>query len=138
MKHNGLSKKSIDVCRKHVCATVMCGNGRMRQVGQQILDYLAEERSLLKDNETVNNSSDIIESAFGIFKYKQSPNKLNGVTALVLHLPVILAFTGKSVSKNYNVKERLCRTKITDINLWRDENLMENLVAKRIKTLKTA
>jgi hypothetical protein len=138
MKHNGLSKKSIAVCRKHICGTVMCGNDRMRKVGQQILDYLAEEQSLLKDNETVNNSSDIIESVFGIFKYMQSPNKLNGVTALVLHLPVILTFTGEPDPINYNVKERLCRTKIMDINLWRDENLMENLVAKRIRTLKTA
>ena len=138
MKHHGLSKKTIAVCRKHVCVTVMCGNDRMRQVGQQVLDYLAEEELLLKDNETVNNSSDIIESTFGIFKYRQSPNKLNGVTARVLHLPVILAYAGESVSKNYNVKERLCRTKIMDINLWRDENLMENLVAKRIRTLKTA
>ena len=116
----------------------MCGNDRMRRVGQQVLDYLAEEELLLKDNETVNNSSDIIESTFGIFKYKQSPNKLNGVTARVLHLPVILAYAGESVSKSYNVKERLCRTKIMDINLWRYENLMENLVAKRIRTLKTA
>lgn len=138
MKHNGLSKNTIAECRRHVCATVMCGNDRMRRVGQQILDYLAKEKLLLKDNETVNNSSDIIESTFGIFKYKQSPNKLNGVTARVLHLPVILAYAGESASKNYNVKERLCRTKIMDINLWRDENLMENLVAKRIRTLKTA
>lgn len=138
MKHNGLSKKTIAVCRRHVCRTVMCGNGRMRRVGQQILDYLAEEEPLLKDNETVNNSSDIIESIFGIFKYNQSPNKLNGVTARVLHLPVILAYTGECVPMNYNLKERLCRTKIRDINLWRDENLMENLVAKRITTLKTA
>ena len=138
MKHNGLSKKTIAVCRKQVCVTIMCGNDRMRKVGRLILDYLAEEGLLLKDDETVNNSSDIIESTFGIFKYKQSPNKLNGVTARVLHLPVVLAYAGESVSRNYNVKERLCRTKIKDINLWRDENLMENLVAKRIRTFKTA
>ena len=62
MKHNGLSKNTIAECRRHVCATVMCGNDRMRRVGQQILDYLAKEKLLLKDNETVNNSSDIIES----------------------------------------------------------------------------
>ncbi len=138
MKHHGLSKKTIAECRRHVCVNVMRGNDRMRQAGEQILDYLAEEELLLKDNETVNNSSDIIESTFGIFKYNQSPNKLNGVTARVLHLPVILAYAGESVSKNYNVKERLSRTKIKDINLWRDENLMENLVAKRIRTIKTA
>jgi len=43
---------------------------------------------------TANNSPDIIESTFGIFKYKQSPNKLNGVTVW----GVILAYAGESVS----------------------------------------
>lgn len=138
MKYHGLSHHTISVCKKHVSHSIMQGNERMRRVGKQILDYLTEEEHLLGDNDVVNNSSDVIESLFGIFKYKQSLNKLNGVTAFALHLPVILAFAGESVSENYNVKERLCRTKIKDIYLWRDENLMENLVAKRIKTMKTA
>jgi len=138
MKTKGLSRKTISTCKKYVTTTIMSGKERMRRVGRQILDYLEEEKLQLGDQEVVNNSSDIIESTFGMFKSIQSPNKLNGVTTLVLHLPVILAFAGESVSKNYNVKERLCRTKVKDITLWRDENLMENLVSKRIKTLKTA
>lgn len=138
MKQHGLSRKTIATCKKHVCLTIMRGNERMRMVGHYLLEYLAGEHNLLAETEVVNNSSDIIESAFGIFKYIQSPNKLNGVTAHVLHLPMRLAFAGESVSKNYNVKERLCRTKNTDIKLWRDENLLENPVAKRIKTLKSA
>lgn len=138
MKYHGLSKKTISICKRHVSVSIMRGNERMRKVGQQILDYLSEEELLLKDDEVANNSSDIIESTFGIFKYRQLPNRLNGVTALVLHLPVILAFAGESVSENYNVKERLCRTKIKDINLWRDKNLQDNLVAKRIRTMKSA
>lgn len=138
MKFKGLSKSTIAACRKHVCATIMCGSERMRKVGQQIIGYLDEENSLLGDKEVVNNSSDIIESTFGIFKYRQSPNKLNGVTSIVLHLPVIMAFARKSASGNYNVRERLCRTRIKDVARWRKENLLENLVAKRIKTLKSA
>lgn len=138
MKHLGLSKEAIAVCERHVSMTIMQGNDRMRRVGQQILDYLTEESQLLKDDEVLNNSSDIIESMFGMFKYIQSPNKLNGVTTLILHLPVRLAFAGKSVAGSYNVKERLCRVKISDVTLWRDENLMESQVVKRIKRLKTA
>lgn len=137
-KNNGLSKNTIAICKKHVNATIMCGNDRMRKVANYFLSYLSEEDKLLKNDEVVNNSSDIIETTFGIFKYIQSPNKLNGVTTLVLHLPVRLSYAGKSKSKNYYVKERLCRTRIKDITLWREKNLMENLVAKRIKTLQTA
>lgn len=138
MKHNGLSKKTIATCKRQVSVTFMRGNDRMRKVGQQIIDYLAQEERLLKNEEVVHNSSDVIESAFGIVKFIQSPNRLNGVTTLILHLPVILAFAGKSVSRDYNVKERLCKTKIKDITLWKNENLMENLVRRRIKTLKAA
>lgn len=136
MKHNGLSKKTIAICKKHVAVTVMRGNDRMREVGQQILDYLMEEEQLLKDDEVINNSSDIIESMFGTFKYIQSPNKLNGITTIILHLPVKMAIAEKSVSKTYNVKDRLCRRKMKDIAQWRNENLLENLVCKRTKILK--
>ena len=138
MKHYGLSKGTVSVCKRHVCRTVMCGNERMRRVGQQILDYLKEEDQRLKEGEAVNNSSDIIESTFGIFKYNQSPNKMNGVTTLILHLPVKFAFAEESAANNYNVKERLCKNKVRDITLWRNENLMESQVVKRIKTLKSA
>ena len=138
MKYNGLSKNTIAKCRMHINATIMCGNERMRRVGTYFLSYLSEEDGLLKDADIVNNSSDLIETTFGIFKYIQSPNKLNGVTTLVLHLPVILSFAGISNSKRYNVKEHLCRTRIKDIILWREKYLMENLVTKRIKTLKAA
>lgn len=136
MKHNGLSKKTIAACRRHTCVTFMRGNDRMRKVGQQILDYLMQEERLLKDDEVVHNSSDIIESAFGIFKYIQSPNKLNGVTTLILHLPIKLSLFGRHNLKSYDVKESLCQTRVKDITQWRDDNLLENLVSKRIRVLK--
>jgi len=135
MKHHGLCIATIAKCRQHVSKTVMHGNRRMQQVGMQILDYLKEEENQLSDNDVVNNSSDIIESMFGIFKFMQSPNKLNGVTTLVLHLPVMLALKESPDSKNYNINVRLKRTRLKDVTQWRDENLSENLVTKRINTL---
>ncbi len=136
MKRNGLSKRTIATCRRRVSVTFMRGNDRTRKIGQQILGYLAQEEQLLEGDEVINNSSDIIESVFGIFKFAQSPNKLNGVTTLILHLPVILALAGKSASMSYDIKERLCATKIKDITLWRDKNLPENPVRKRIRRFK--
>lgn len=136
MKSNGLSRKTIDSCRRRVQTRIMSGNDRMKQVGRQILDYLTEERNSVKDGEAVNNSSDIIESVLGMFKNMVSPNKQNGITTLILHLPVRLALSGKSITEYYDVRGRLCRTKIQDITNWRNENLMENLVTKRIRTLK--
>lgn len=136
MKHHGLSKTTIAECRHHVSITAMQGNDRMQAVGMQILAYLKEEENQLGEEDVVNNSSDIIESMFGMFKFMQSPNKLNGVTTLVLHLPVMLALKESTDSKNYNVNVRLIRTRMKDITQWRDENLSENLVTKRINTLR--
>lgn len=138
MKQHGLSHKTVSKCRIHVCKTIMLGNDRMRRVGFQVLEYLENEDLMLEENVVLNNSSDIIESMFGTFKYMQSPNKMNGVTTLVLNLPVRLALAGESAAKKYNVKERLTRTKIKDIIQWGEENLLDSLVVKRINTLKTA
>lgn len=138
MKNQGLSKQTIAICKQRICITIMRGNERMRRVGELILDYLAKEERVLKESEVLNNSSDIIESMFGIFKYIQSPNKMNGITTLILHLPIRLAFAGESVSSSYNVSERLCRNKVRDIIRWRKGYLMESLVVKRIRTLGAA
>ncbi len=64
---------------------------------------------------TADNSPDIIESTFDIFKYKQSPNKLNGVTVWGGNIGICW----RICFNDYIVKECLCRSKIKDINLWR-------------------
>ena len=49
-----------------------------------MLDYFKKEEALLVDDvQNDNISSDIIESDYGIFKSKKSPNKLYGITPLI-------------------------------------------------------
>ena len=137
-KHDGLSKRNCLRCRTYVIRNIMCGNERMRKVGHQILEYLTSQEALLNDNDVHNNSTDILESMFGAYKYMKSPNKLNGVTPLVLHLPVMLKYGEPSSTTSYNVKQRLCNIKIRDIESWKSKNLLPNLVAKRIQVLRLA
>lgn len=138
MKNEGLSKDSVSKCKDRIVSHVMCGNARMQKVGQMILDFLDDESAILQDADVLNNSTDILESLFGVHKYIQSPNSLNGVTCIVLHLPVLFRMSAKEASRNYDVKERLCKVKVLDIQHWKEENLMENLVAKRVRLMQKA
>lgn len=137
-KHEGLSKSSADKCVRHLTATILQGNARMRRLGFFIINYLKKEVSWMRDDETHNNSSDIIESSFGVFKSRKSPNKLYGVTSMVLVMPVFEKLSTKESAKEYNFKEHLENVKMHDIKLWKRTNLPENLVSKRINTLSPA
>ena len=138
MKNGGLSKDTIAKCVKLARRRLMPGNIRMREVGRMILGYLHNESIMLRENEVWNNSTDIIESIFGIQKYAQSPNKLNGVTPLILHLPVLFRMSEEKAARKYNIKERMCNVKIKDLIKWRNENLLENHAAKRVRILRRA
>ena len=64
----------------------------------RMLDYFKKEEALLVDDvQNDNISSDIIESDFGIFKSKKSPNKLYGITPFVLLIPLYPKLVNKSV-----------------------------------------
>ena len=78
----------------------------------------------------------IMKNSFYYFSF-HIQKKINCGDTMQKEFQKLATEFNKIKEKGY-IKERLCRTKIKDIELWRDENLMENLVAKRIKTLKTA
>ena len=82
-KSEGFSIMTSRKC-KHYIITRVLGNAHSRQAraGIKMLEYFNMEEALLTGNMSVNISSDIIESTFGIYKSKKSPNKLYGVTPL--------------------------------------------------------
>lgn len=132
-KHEGLSKETGRKCMAHVDTTLMLGNDRMRDLGLAIKHFLKQETEWV-GKASHNNSSDIIESTYGIYKDRKSPNKMYGVTSLVLRLPLC----GKTESEDFDVKQGLVSTKIRDIQEWKKKNLLPNLVAKRLKFFKIA
>lgn len=132
-KHEGLSKETGGRCMAHVDTTLMRGNDRMRDLGLAIKHFLKSETEWVGET-SHNNSSDIIESTYGIYKGWKSPNKMYGVTSLVLRLPLC----GKTASKSFDVERGLTNTKIRDIQEWKKKNLLPNLVSKRLKVLKMA
>ena len=55
----------------------MAKGDRVRKLGDMFINYFNREEMLLEGNEPHNICSDIIESTFGYFKDRMSPNKNN-------------------------------------------------------------
>jgi hypothetical protein len=136
-KHQGLSRKSIRLCRSLIKRTIARGNSRMVKLAQDIIAFLNTQDAMLEsDTDVRNNSSDIIESVFGTYKLRKSPNKLHGVTSFILFLPAYLQIRKMDKTGRYCIKERLERIRLKDIDDWTKENLTPNLVSKRIETFR--
>lgn len=138
-KHKGLSKKTVCECQKVIHTHLLCGNSRMINLGECIIGFLRKEViSIGKSVTSHNNSSDIIESIFGKYKDRKSPNKLYGVTPYILFLPIYTRLTDKTKAKNFNFKEALEDKRIRQIDTWAKKNLSPNLVQLRTNCLQKA
>ena len=135
-KNQGFSRDSWLQCQQEIKKNLISSNNRMMQLKCDILNFLKTEATILESNDAVhNNSSDIIESVFGAYKARKSPNKLYGVTPFILFIPAQTQLLKAKNGKSYFFKERLERTRLKDINDWAKQNLSPNLVAKRTKIL---
>lgn len=112
-------------------------NQRTISVIDQIRAYLwIEVNKIPQPNITYHASSDIMESAFGKFKFRKSPNFLHGVTASVLLLPLATRINTQNKKINLNLKDALEAVRLKDIKLWADSELIPNQVTRRNKLLK--
>lgn len=138
-KHQGFSRESSRQCQLQIRKKLFTGNSRMIRLGCDMRCFLNTEASMLKSDKDVhNNSSDIIESVFGTYKARKSPNKLHGVTSFILFIPAHTQLLKNKNAKNFFFKERLERIRLKDIDDWTAENLSPNLVVKRTQTFKRA
>ncbi|WP_239473423.1 MULTISPECIES: hypothetical protein [Bacteroides] len=128
------SKKCKNYITRHIIGNA---NNRRAMFGIKILEYLKQQEEKLNDiYESRNISSDIIESTFGVFKQKKSPNKLYGITPFVLFIPLHAKLENKSATKTFNFKERLCNVKLKDIDTFANNHMSTNWVTVRTKQLK--
>ena len=123
-KNEGFSVMTSRKCKLYVITHVL-GNAHSRQAraGIGMLEYFNREEALLTGNMSINISSDIIESTFGINKSNKSPNKLYGVTSFVLTIPLYSKVANESVTKTVNFKEHIVNVKLKDISTWSTEHL---------------
>ena len=137
-KTQGFNLITCKKCKTYIIRHVIGNaNNRRAMLGIEILEYLKEHEAKLNGSyESRNISSDIIESTFGIFKQKKSPNKLYGITPFVLFIPLHAKLENKSATKTFNFKERLCNVKLKDIYAFAEKHMSTNWVTERTKQLK--
>jgi hypothetical protein len=115
------------------------GSERQIKLAMEMMKYFSNQAKVLEDANAIHYiSSDIIESDFGLFKSKKSPNNLYGTTSLILMLPLYPKLVNYSTNQNQNFKERLVDVKLKDVYLWTKENLPKNQVKKRKSHFKAA
>ncbi len=138
-KHKGLSKSTVCECQKVIRTHLLRGNSRMINLGECIIEFLRKEViSIGTGVDAHNNSSDIIESIFGRYKSRKSPNKLYGITPYVLFIPIYTRLINKKQAKTFNFKEALEDKRVGQIDTWAKKNLSPNLVQLRTKCLQKA
>lgn len=137
-KTEGFNLANSKKCKKYIIQHIIGNaNNRKSMLGIKILEYFKQQEETLKDNyESHNISSDIIESTFGVFKQKKSPNKLYGITPFILFIPLHAKLENKSATKTFNFKESLCNVKLKDIDTFAKKHISTNRVAIRTKQLK--
>lgn len=137
-KTEGFNLANSKKCKKYIIQHIIGNaNNSSAMLGIKILEYFKQQEEKLKDNyESHNISSDIIESTFGVFKQKKSPNKLYGITPFVMFIPLHAKLENKSATKTFNFKERLCNVKLKDIDTFAKKHMSTNWVAARTKQLK--
>jgi hypothetical protein len=138
-KHKGLSNRTICECQKVIHTLLLRGNSRMINLGKCIIEFLKKEVISIETGLTAhNNSSDIIESIFGRYKARKSPNKLYGITPFVLFIPIYIRLINKTQAKTFNFKKVLEEKRVGQIDTWAKKNLSPNLVQLRTKCLQKA
>lgn len=139
MKEEGLSRNTVEACTEELLPLTESKHSRVRSAAKECLKYLEEESGKLSSEDSVwHISSDVLESIFGVYKERKSPNALNGVTGYILLLPVLTKINPESGCFSLNVKDILENVFLRDIDTWEKDNLSENLAVKRRKTFEAA
>lgn len=141
LKCDGLSEFWADFCSFYVKKTLIESDSVLfdgaKRVGRGIVKYIEDEKNMLASkNDCHNISSDIIESTFGVYKYIQSYNKLNGVTTLILAIPLLGKLRTENNMTKFEIKMKLEAVRMLDLQDWKKMNLLDNWTGKRVEVLK--
>jgi len=136
-KNQGLSMKTSKQCVSIIRRDLIGRCIRLTELGGLMIEYFQKETSFLKSEADVHTiSSDIIESVFGCFKERKSPNRMYGVTGFVMTLPLQTKLSSLKSARKFDFKGALERTHRKELKEWEKKNLPENLASKRSKVLR--
>lgn len=131
VKLNGISKEKIDLLLKELKRNLWQNTPRINLFINSLRAYLLELKTKLPSDALWNASSDVIESLFGFYKLRKSPNPLNGITSYVLLLPLLGRISKTKKPSEIDFKKALETVKGRDITNWAKMNLIQNKTIRR-------
>ena len=96
---------------------------------------IVDESMMPGSEKMLLSSSDIVESVFGVYKYRRARNQLHGITPYVMVIPLMTAVGHESKPSSINFKEHLENVFMKDLSRWTENVLTDNLAVKRRKML---
>lgn len=135
IKNHGLSKASADRCINLVAEKLIAPEAattKMRTIGADIIQYLFDEAFIMPEGiKKINLSSDIIESTFGLYKCKKSPDKLVGVRRSVLLIPLYGKLCTPEDRERFDTAGIMASVRMKDVKEWLGNNLLDNWTVQR-------
>ncbi|MBQ9172881.1 MAG: hypothetical protein IJ161_04005 [Bacteroidales bacterium] len=138
-KNRGLSMETAKVCIDSVSRRLVRRGTRPDKLASLIVSYFVTETAKLEGADEVRViSSDVLESMFGWYKGRKSPNRMHGVTGFILTLPLKTKIGDLESSRSFDFKACMEARHRKDVRTWQKENLPESLATKRRNVLKNA
>ncbi|MDR0714370.1 MAG: hypothetical protein LBF89_08955 [Bacteroidales bacterium] len=138
LKKSGISTTTAEECTGDIELLQASQYQRVVTVGGLIATYIQKENGKKSiPEEKWHISSDVIESLFGSYKARKSPNAMNGVTKQIFILPLLTRINAKKGLTSGWFKTCLEYVFLKDLDEWKDEHLSENRTVKRRKLLCT-
>lgn len=104
-----------------------------RELVQKAIQYLRDRETKLRSGERLTMSTEIVESAFALYKQLERQHSQSGFTSLLLTFPILLKETTPQ-----EVTAALARVKVADVNRWSQEHVPRTLAAKRRRMFREA
>ena len=98
----------------------------LESIEKAMLEYVTKVRASLPKENSILCCSDLIESYFGKFKYRNKKTNFQGITQDVLSM----ALFGANISCE-NVKNAMETTSWSDVNAWGKENLVDSFAKNK-------
>ena len=92
-----------------------------------------EYQKKLQPNERLRISTEILESAFSLYKQLEQQHSKSGFTSLLLTFPTLLCETTAK-----EVTECFARVKVADVKAWAKEHLPNTLASQRQRVFREA
>jgi hypothetical protein len=100
-----------------------------RQLAEPLIDFVTQAEKQLNPGERLPMSTEILESAFGLYKQLERQHSQSGFTGLLACFPILLRNPIPD-----QIREAFRRVSTKDVNQWVAHNLTKTVTAKRLAT----